>query len=441
MLNNIPAFSRPTLYPGFYFKVKVVDENLFKRATAAVVGKVGAPSEESFEEVTGLSFTIESDSQFINGEHCAIPTKITYSPLILKRAFMSPTSELLTWCMEAMQNKFTKISLKTIIITLMDVNTGMAASQWKVYHAYPLKYQVDGFNSNQSQLLMETIEIRYQKFEVSSLLDKAISILSQSKVGKKIVDNVKTRIKNLETKRDNLIKDAKETATKKADELLDKLTPGFLKTKIDPIQAITDPKELERLRKLAEAAAKKAKDEKPKEDPDKKAEEDKKAEDDKKALAKKLAEEAAKKVTETKPEPKKKEDKKKVVEDKEPQIKKPDPIKPEEKKPDPKKPDVVKKPEEKKPDPKKPDVVKKPEEKKPDPKKPDVVKKPEEKKPDPKKPDVVKKPEEKKPEPKKPEPKKEEKKSPPKQSDREKAAEKKHIENQQKARDKRNGKK
>ncbi|TAH28941.1 MAG: phage tail protein [Cytophagales bacterium] len=395
MLNNIPAFSRPTLYPGFYFKVSIVDEK-------SVGSKVSSALEQSFEEVTGLSFTIESDVQFYNTEHCAIPTKVTYSPLVLKRAFVSPTSELLTWCTESIKNNFTKITLKTIVITLMNVSTGLASAEWKVYNAYPLKYQVDGFNSNQSQLLMETIEIRYQRFEVianraSTLANKAVSALNSTKVGRDIVNNLTTR-------KDNAIKNLKDNASKKANDLLNKLTPDFLKTKIDPTKAVTDPNELARLKKLAEQAAKKAKAEEDKKAADdaaaakKAADEEaaKKAEEDKKvAMAKKLAEEAAKKLTETKPEPKEEE-------------KKTEPKK-EEKKTEPKK-------EEKKTEPKK-------EEKKTEPKK-------EEKKTEPKK------------EEKKPEPKKEEKPKPKtakeRVAERQKAAEKKHIENQQKGRDNKN---
>ncbi|TAG90696.1 MAG: phage tail protein [Bacteroidetes bacterium] len=387
MLNNIPAFSRPTLYPGFYFKVSIVDEK------GGMGSKAKGALEESFEEVTGLSFTIESDSQFINGEYCQIPTKVTYSPLILKRAFMSPTSELLTWCTEALKNNFTKITLKTIVITLMNISTGLANAEWKIYNAYPLKYQVDGFNSNQSQLLMETIEIRYQKFEViankaSGLLNKAVTALNSTKVGRDIINNLRTR-------KDNAIKNLKDKAAKKANDLLDKITPDFLKSKVDPTKTITDPDQLARLKKLAEEAAKKAKaaDDKKAADEasDKKAEEQaakkaadeeaaKKAEEDKKLeMAKKLAEAATKKATETKTEPKK-----------------------EEKKPEP--------------EPKK-------EEKKPEPKPKKEEKKPE---PEPKK------------EEKKPEPKKEEKPKPKTASERQKAAEKKHIENQQKGRDNKN---
>ncbi|TAG05192.1 MAG: hypothetical protein EAZ44_03745 [Cytophagia bacterium] len=384
MFNNTPASSRPTLYPGFYFKVRIINEGMLGRAVAAVSS--GNPSEESFEEVTGLSFTIESSAQFHNNEQCAIPTGVNYSPLVLKRAFLSPNSELLDWCTESIRNGFTKITLKTIIITLMNINTGEASAEWKVHHAYPLKYQVDGFNSNQSQLLMETIEIRYQKFEVvtNRILNKVVSVLNKTPVGRAIVDNLTKRkenaIKDLKNKKQELEKKATETANN----LLDKVTPDFLKTKIDPTKAVTDPNELARLKKLAEQAAKKAKaadDKKAADDAAaaKKADDEesaKKAEEDKKvAMAKKLAEEAAKKLTETKPEPKK-----------------------EEKKPEPKK-------EEKKPEPKK-----------------------EEKKPEPKK------------EEKKPEPKKEEKPKTAKErvAERQKAAEKKHIENQQKGRDNKN---
>jgi phage tail-like protein len=216
MFGKIASFIKPTLYAGFYFKVKIIDEK------APMSTKIGLALEESFEEVSGLSFELKVNEMMVDNEMTKIPVGATYSNLVLKRALVAPTSELLKWCMEGPDSNFTKFTLRNIIITLMNTTTGLANAEWKVINAYPIKYRLDGFNATSSQIMMETIEIMYQKFEMipvsgSSGINKVVSALNKTQAGQQMLNNISNR-------KDATIKKATEGINKAANNLTNKVT-------------------------------------------------------------------------------------------------------------------------------------------------------------------------------------------------------------------------
>lgn len=145
-------------YPpvGFYFKVSID----------------GLPEGDSaFQEVTGLSVSVETQSVAEGGENRFVhqlPLRAKADRLVLKRG-LNVSSQLLSWCQKAVEEF--SFSPRTIHVFLLDpsrpdsANNPLAA--WHIVNAYPVKWSVSAFNAEENNLAVETIEIQYNFFTKS----------------------------------------------------------------------------------------------------------------------------------------------------------------------------------------------------------------------------------------------------------------------------------
>ena len=114
----------------------------------------------SFSEVTGLgwSITIEKGG-IINRQtvHC--------TDLILKRPLEPLTEEFTKWIEQCASRKFKYGKYyRDIIIKLHDGENNILAT-WSCINAYPQSYKIGDFNSMDGRILMETIELSYDRLE------------------------------------------------------------------------------------------------------------------------------------------------------------------------------------------------------------------------------------------------------------------------------------
>lgn len=151
-----------TYYPpcGFYFRV----------AFSGVSG-MGGDDQQRFQEVSGLSFEIETESFTEGGENrfgYKLPKRVKYPNLVLKRGLI--TSKVLTdWINSAKDgffwaSPFTLFQPSDILVTLMN-ETGEPIAVWNVVQAYPVKWAMSDLNANGNNVAVETIELAYQYFE------------------------------------------------------------------------------------------------------------------------------------------------------------------------------------------------------------------------------------------------------------------------------------
>jgi phage tail-like protein len=150
------AYYPPT---GFHFKVEFVG-----------VDGMGADEEQRFQEVTGLTFEVETEELREGGENrfvYKLPKRAKYPNLVLKRGMLTNTA-LLDWFKSAMNTYFTVVIYDfkpaDILITLMD-DSGQPAAVWNVVQAYPLKWSTSDFKAADNSVVVETIELAYQYFE------------------------------------------------------------------------------------------------------------------------------------------------------------------------------------------------------------------------------------------------------------------------------------
>lgn len=150
------AYYPPT---GFHFKVEFVG-----------VSGMGTDTEQRFQEVSGLSFEIETEEVREGGENrfsYKFPKRVKYPNLVLKRGLLKGTA-LLDWFKSAMSTYFTVVLYEfkpaDIMITLLD-EADQPAAIWNIVQAYPLKWAVSDLKASDNSIVVETIELAYQYFE------------------------------------------------------------------------------------------------------------------------------------------------------------------------------------------------------------------------------------------------------------------------------------
>lgn len=151
----------PVYYPpaSFHFKVEFIG-----------VPGMDSDTEQRFQEVTGLSFDIETEELREGGENrfvYRLPKRVKYPNLVLKRGLLQGTA-LKEWFQKAMNTYFTVVIYDfqpaDIIVTLMD-EAGDAVAIWKVVQAYPIKWTTSDFRASDNTVVVETLEFAYQYFE------------------------------------------------------------------------------------------------------------------------------------------------------------------------------------------------------------------------------------------------------------------------------------
>jgi phage tail-like protein len=128
------------------------------------------PVDAQFQEVTGLSATVDVDSNtyYEGGENRFVhrlPGRTSYTDLVLKRG-MTLASGLTSWCADAIENF--NYQPTNLIVSLLN-EQHLPVSSWYVINAIPIKYDITGLHAEQSQVLIESITLRYEYYKTLSL--------------------------------------------------------------------------------------------------------------------------------------------------------------------------------------------------------------------------------------------------------------------------------
>ncbi len=145
-------------YPvaGFFFKVEID----------------GFHSEANFKEVSGLTAEREIELIVEGGNNDfvhKVPKGATkYNNLVLKRGLVSADSAFAKWCLENLQSVLSQvIKPKTINVELQDTYDAKPVMKWSFTNAWPVKWEVSSFDSQKSEIVIESIEFAYNSFSVS----------------------------------------------------------------------------------------------------------------------------------------------------------------------------------------------------------------------------------------------------------------------------------
>lgn len=122
-------------------------------------------SDTSFQEVSGISSELETEPYTEAGENgytYMLPKSVKHTRLVLKRGIADMTSPLVQWCRSVMDSEFTQpIQTMSILVSLINEQK-MPIRSWAFVDAYPVKWEVDPFNSTKNEVAIEKIELFYK---------------------------------------------------------------------------------------------------------------------------------------------------------------------------------------------------------------------------------------------------------------------------------------
>lgn len=125
----------------------------------------------AFKEVSGISKELSVEEIVCGGENrfkYRLPTVSNSQNLVLKRAMVPTGSLLINWCSSCIdQGLSNAIQPHNVILKLLNAS-GVVCMQWTFNNAYPVKYSVSDLNSQESNIAIESIELAYTYFDISS---------------------------------------------------------------------------------------------------------------------------------------------------------------------------------------------------------------------------------------------------------------------------------
>lgn len=161
-------------YPpiGFHFMVRLADPMGLASMMASMAG-LTADVDGAFQEVQGMDVEMEMTEIKEGGEnrfYHKVPKGIKYSNLKLKRGLVTSTSAFGEWCLDAFSFDFSsKLELKHVMVLLLNEQS-LPVMVWTFFNAYPVRWKLtEGFNAKESQIVVEEIELSYQRFDRTSV--------------------------------------------------------------------------------------------------------------------------------------------------------------------------------------------------------------------------------------------------------------------------------
>jgi len=139
-------------YPpvGFHFKVEF-----------ALPGV--SDNDIRFREVSGISLEMEEETVVEGGENGFVhklPVRAKYPDLVLKRGKLVK-SPILDWLQKSIQDY--EISPTTVFVSLLN-EEHEPLKAYTFFNAWPKKWSISDFNAENSELVIETLELAYQYF-------------------------------------------------------------------------------------------------------------------------------------------------------------------------------------------------------------------------------------------------------------------------------------
>lgn len=139
-------------YPpaAFYFKV--------------VFSLTGGLLDTSFQDVSGISMekdTIDVEEGGENRFVHKLPRVSKHGNLVLKRGIARINSPLVLWCKAVIEGDFSDEILTMPLMVYLMNEYKLPIRAWVFDNAYPVKWEVDSFNSTKNEVVLETIELAY----------------------------------------------------------------------------------------------------------------------------------------------------------------------------------------------------------------------------------------------------------------------------------------
>jgi len=126
----------------------------------------GFADECSFQEVSGISFSIKTEELAEGGENRfkhKLPKEVSYPNIVLKRGLQLNSPLLLNWIKGAAE-QFT-FEPKTVVVSIID-SASKPLLSWNFVNAYPVAWKLNDLKAAESAYAIETLELAYNYFSV-----------------------------------------------------------------------------------------------------------------------------------------------------------------------------------------------------------------------------------------------------------------------------------
>ncbi|MEM8527462.1 MAG: phage tail protein [Bacteroidota bacterium] len=128
------------------------------------------PVDFAFQSVSGLDVQLETETLKEGGENRfehTLPLRTKYSNLVLKRSIGVPiVSGLTSWCKQTFEKAiYLPLDLQVI---LLDENH-IPLLFWNVIHAWPVNWKIGELNAEKGEILIETLELKYNYYSFQEL--------------------------------------------------------------------------------------------------------------------------------------------------------------------------------------------------------------------------------------------------------------------------------
>jgi phage tail-like protein len=148
------------LYPTVGFHFRVTFSGLAN----------GQEVDIGFQSVAGLDVSLDVEAFKEGGENRFehnMPVRRKYTKLTLKRGLISPGKSGLTdWCLDAFQ-RMKVVPLNLVIVELLNEEHNVLM-KWDVSHVWPISWKIGELNAERSEVLIETLELNYNRFELKN---------------------------------------------------------------------------------------------------------------------------------------------------------------------------------------------------------------------------------------------------------------------------------
>jgi phage tail-like protein len=150
--NSVPDTKGAADYPlpAFYFSV--------------VFNGFPLGSDTSFQEVDGIGSEFDTEEVAEGGENRFVhrlPKAVKHPLLELKRGIAPASSLLVKWCQEVLEGGMNVSILPKLVNVYLLNADGDPVRSWEFANAYPVKWEVDGFQSTKNDVAIEKIALSY----------------------------------------------------------------------------------------------------------------------------------------------------------------------------------------------------------------------------------------------------------------------------------------
>jgi phage tail-like protein len=122
-----------------------------------------------FTEISGLTAEMETETYFPGGENNLVyhlPKHVKSTPVVLKRGLFDINSDLLAWIKNILTEGFPEKVEKSDIIIQLKNKPGEPIITWTLHDAFPVKWEISGFNAMENKLMIESVTFNYTYFEM-----------------------------------------------------------------------------------------------------------------------------------------------------------------------------------------------------------------------------------------------------------------------------------